>query len=46
MTPELINDLDKFLSKLIFEIAYRPTKDEAAKLLTRLREENLNGKTT
>lgn len=44
MNDKLFNDLEKFLGKVVFEIAYRPTKDEAARLLTELRKERENEK--
>ena len=38
ISKELYNDLEKFLSKICFTIAYRETKDEAARLLDLLRK--------
>jgi hypothetical protein len=38
MNETLSNDLEKFLGKIVAEIAYRPTKDEAVRLLVELRK--------
>lgn len=39
MNEDTVLELDKFLSKLIFEVAYKPTRDEALRLLNKIREE-------
>ena len=42
MRKTTLDDLEKFLGKIIFEIAYMPTKEEAIRLLKNLRIERKN----
>jgi hypothetical protein len=39
LTEQTLDEIESFLGKIVFEIAYRPTKDEASRLLNKLRLE-------